>query len=131
MNIDRILLIDDSEIDNMVNKRVIEKCGLTKEVIVEQSAQQGIDYLKSIDENRAEDLPDIIFLDIRMPDIDGFGFLELFRNLPEYIHNRVNIVMLSSSIDSEDYRKANESKFVKDYINKPLKKEVIEKLHNS
>ena len=125
MNLDIALLIDDSDIDNMVNKRVVQKAGLSSDITVKNSAQSAIEYLKEIAENDTERIPGVIFLDIRMPQIDGFGFLELFEELPEAIHNKSEIVMLSSSIDAADYRKAMDNRFVKQFLNKPLHKESV------
>ncbi|TVQ12181.1 MAG: response regulator [Bacteroidetes bacterium] len=125
MNLEIALLIDDSDIDNMVNKRVVQKAGLSSDITVKNSAQSAIDYLKEIAENDTERIPGVIFLDIRMPQIDGFGFLELFEELPDVIHNKSEIVMLSSSIDAADYSKAMENRFVKQFFNKPLHKESV------
>lgn len=125
MNLEIVLLIDDSDIDNMVNKRVVQKAGLSSDITVKNSAQSAIDYLKEISENDTDRIPGVIFLDIRMPQIDGFGFLELFEELPENIHAKSEIVMLSSSIDAADYSKAMDNRFVKQFLNKPLQKELV------
>ncbi len=130
MDLDKVLLIDDSEIDNMVNKRVIDKTGLSSVVVVRNSAQSAIDYLLDISVSNRELIPEVIFLDIRMPEIDGFGFLELFENLPQAVHSKSKIVMLSSSIDAEDYKKAMDNRFVKQFLNKPLHKESVLNLTN-
>jgi CheY-like chemotaxis protein len=130
MNLDIVLLIDDSDIDSMVNKRVIEKAGLSSVVVARNSAQSAYEYLMEISSTKAEMIPDVVFLDIRMPEMDGFGFLELFENLPESIHSKSKIVMLSSSIDSEDYKKAMDNRFVKQFLNKPLHKESVINLTN-
>lgn len=125
MNLEIVLLIDDSDIDNMVNKRVVQKAGLSSDITVKNSAQSAFDYLKEISENDTERIPGVIFLDIRMPQIDGFGFLELFEELPEVIHSKSEIVMLSSSIDAADYSKAMDNRFVKQFLNKPLQKDLV------
>lgn len=130
MNLDIVLLIDDSDIDNMVNKRVVQKAGLSIDITVRNSAQSAIDYLKDIAENDKERIPGVIFLDIRMPQIDGFGFLELFEELPSSIHQKSEIVMLSSSIDAADYQKAMDNRFVKQFLNKPLQKDAVINLEN-
>ncbi len=126
MEIKNILLVDDSDIDNMVNKRVIMKAGYTEQVTVKISAQAALDYLSECSNDQSSMIPDLILLDIRMPEIDGFGFLERFEKLPGQIHQKANIVMLSSSIDAEDIRRAEENRFVKKFVNKPLKKETID-----
>ncbi|MFW5758999.1 MAG: response regulator, partial [Bacteroidota bacterium] len=114
--------------DNMVNKRVILKAGYTEQVTVKISAQSALGYLSECSSDQSKIMPDLILLDIRMPEIDGFGFLERFEKLPDQIHQKVNIVMLSSSIDAEDFRRAEENRFVKKFVNKPLKKETIDML---
>lgn len=126
MNLEKVLLIDDSDIDNMVNKKVIEKAGFSKTIVVKKSAESALDYLKDLSANYPADIPDVIFLDIRMPETDGFGFLEKYESLPETITAKSVIVMLSSSIDQEDYNKALANKFVRLFLNKPLKKENVE-----
>ena len=83
MKLEKVLLIDDSDIDNMVNKKVIEKTGVAKTIVIKKSAQSALDYLKDLSLNASDDIPDVIFLDIRMPEIDGFGFLEKYEN-PEW-----------------------------------------------
>ncbi len=130
MRLEKVLLIDDSDIDNMVNKRVVEKAGLSSHIVVKNSAELAYNYLKELTVDGQEQIPDVIFLDIRMPEIDGFGFLEMFDSLPEVIHKQTKIVMLSSSIDAEDYKKAMDNRFVKQFLNKPLQKEAVINLVN-
>jgi len=126
MKLEKVLLIDDSDIDNMVNKKVIEKTGVAKTIVIKKSAQSALDYLKDLSLNASDDIPDVIFLDIRMPEIDGFGFLEKYENLPEAVKGKIAIIMLSSSIDQDDYNRALANKYVRFFLNKPLKKENIE-----
>src|SRR5687768_4631121 len=119
-----VLLIDDNPIDNLVNQKLIERANLAESIIVKDSAVSAMEYLKSHCD-KPESLPDTIFLDIRMPEMDGFQFLEEFDKLPAEVTSRVTIYMLSSSIDPKDISRANENKYVAKFLTKPLS---IEKL---
>jgi CheY-like chemotaxis protein len=128
MAVERLLLIDDSDIDNMVNKKMVEKYGFATNIVVKKSAQAGLDYLMQTLEMDANALPEVIFLDIRMPEIDGFGFLERYEFLDARIRQSCRIVMLSSSIDADDFRRAMENPYVIHFINKPLTQKALDEL---
>lgn len=130
MVLEKVLLIDDSDIDNLVNRKVVENAALSKSITVKKSAVSAFDWLKETAVSEPENIPDLIFLDIRMPEIDGFGFLDMFNKLPDIIHHKTKIVMLSSSIDAEDYKRAIDNPFVIHFLNKPLNKEAVLKISN-
>lgn len=126
--IEFLLMIDDSEIDNMVHKKVVQKAAFAKDIAIKKSAMSALEYLNEIIEKSPEKVPNLIFLDIRMPEMDGFGFLAEFNKLPSIILQKTKIIMLSSSIDAEDHKKANESPYVIKFINKPLKTTDLESI---
>jgi CheY-like chemotaxis protein len=123
----KVLIIDDSETDRYVAKRMIEKYKFSHEIVVQESATNALLYLQSI-EITPEELPEFIFLDIRMPEMDGFGFLEEFKKLSDTTKAKCTIVMLSTSLDAEDLERAKSNPLVNRFVNKPLDKEKMETL---
>ena len=121
----KVLVIDDSETDRYVAKRMIQKYNFAEDIVVQESATKALIYLQTL-ESTPEELPQFIFLDIRMPEMDGFGFLEEFKKLNETIKSTCVIVMLSTSLDADDLKKAEENPFVNRFMNKPLDKEKME-----
>lgn len=124
-NIDQIVLIDDSEIDLFIQKRFLEVVDFGKRFSTFESAQIALDWLQTI---KKDDLPYLIFLDLNMPDVDGFSFLLQFSLLPEPIRSRVKIVILTSSNSQFDLDKALAFENVVHFITKPLKQSDISML---
>ena len=123
----KVMVIDDSETDRYVASYNIKRHGFAEEVIVKEAAMDALEYLRSV-VNTPEELPQFIFLDIRMPEMDGFDFLKEYEKLPEVIQKKCIIMMLSSSLDPEDYERAASSKFVNGFLSKPLDKEKLNEL---
>ncbi len=123
----KALIIDDNEIDRFVAKRMLEKRFFCEEVVLIESAPKALSYLKSM-EHTPEELPQFIFLDIRMPEMDGFGFLDEYEKLPASLRSHCIMLMLSSSLDASDHERALKSPYVKRFINKPLDSQNIESL---
>ena len=113
------MLIDEDEIDNIINQKIIESNNFSEKVQVFQTGSEALDFLRS-NAKIAENLPDLIFLDINMPIMDGFQFLEEFEKLDTQILDKSKIIMLSSSISPRDIDRAASNRFVKKYLNKPL-----------
>src|SRR4051812_21111340 len=103
-----VLLIDDNEIDILVNKKVLENEKFAGQVSSVTSASDALKTLKSSAVNNT--LPDLIFLDIVMPHMDGFGFLDEFAKLTEDITKTCKIIMLSTSESFKDLNRANKSR---------------------
>jgi CheY-like chemotaxis protein len=123
----KVMIIDDNEIDRYVCEKASKKFHLSEEVIKAESAKDGLEYL-SAHENEPSALPDLIFLDINMPEMNGFEFLEAYKELPEVVKRKCIIVMLTTSSHIEDKERANASSYVKGYLNKPLNEEKLRTL---
>jgi CheY-like chemotaxis protein len=122
--LNHVMLIDDSDIDNYVNEKVLRNNKIGEIIVTKKSAEEALEYLGEL-KNSPEEFPDIIFLDIRMPVMDGFGFLERFDLLPENVKKKCKIFMLSSSNDPADVERANKNPYVIKYFTKPLKDDML------
>lgn len=125
---DRAMVIDDSELDNYVSKVTIETAQFAKGTYVHTTAKSALEFLVNLGKTRQLDssiFPQVIFVDLNMPEMDGFQFLHYYKSFVETYSLRTKIVVLTSSIRSEDeYRvKAIDPAII--YVRKPI---TIEKL---
>jgi CheY-like chemotaxis protein len=123
MRHEKVMLIDDNSMENFINKRLIESCDFSAEVIVCSSGQEALKHLQS------GNIPSLIFLDINMPEMDGFQFLDMFESLEDKIHRTCKVVMLSTSESFKDLNRANKNRFVKKFLNKPLTVDVLKAIN--
>ena len=117
-----ILIVDDSETDRYLLKRVIQKTELVANIFESDNGQEALDLLNDYDSNKSkygESFPPLlVFLDINMPLVDGFEFLEQFSKLrtTQKDYESMVIILLSSSEHADDKRKAFAYDYVHDYI---------------
>ncbi|MBT1704701.1 response regulator [Chryseosolibacter indicus] len=124
--VEKTVLIDDSDIDLFIQRRFLEVYGFSSKLIVYKSAKEALNWLQKLN---GEAPPDVIFLDLNMPDVDGFGFLKGFESLEDGIKGKTRIVVLTSSNSLQDRKMAFENKNVIHFITKPLKQSDIEELN--
>jgi len=124
----RVLLIDDNDIDNFINERMITTTSFSQGVVVKSTAEAALDYLKK-NAGISDQLPQVIFLDLNMPVMDGFGFLGEYESLPDSIKKSCKIIVLSSSISPEDINRASTNPYVSKYINKPLNEKYLDAIN--
>jgi len=116
------LLIDDNYIDNFVTRKILEGGNFAETITVVRSATEAINFLR---EGTVK--PDVIFLDVRMPLMSGFEFLEEFDKI-NIDKSNIRIFMLSSSLDPVDMRKSTDNKYITQFIHKPLTIKALEEL---
>ncbi|WP_026753421.1 response regulator [Sediminibacter sp. Hel_I_10] len=114
-----IYVIDDDEIHQFTMKKLLSMLGLSNHVTKFRNGEEAITFLKTQTENKKY-LPDIIYLDINMPIMNGFEFLEEFSKLKSRLAKQVKIYMVSSSVDDVDIKKAIENKEIVSYLTKPI-----------
>ena len=118
-------IIDDDAIFVLVLKKILCKLNIFNEIINIRNGQEALNILSNNYYN-FEPLPDLIYLDINMPVLNGWQFLEELEKLP--FADQLNIYIISSTIDLEEIEKAKQFVSVKNFISKPIKKEDIIKL---
>lgn len=121
----KLLVIDDDDINIFIIKKIVEKTGYNVEMISKTNGQIAIDYLAGV-VSSAEQLPQLILIDINMPVLNGWEFLEAYEKLG--IAQSVDMYMLSSSVYENDIEKAKTYSTVKGFISKPLSIERLTEL---
>ena len=125
---DLVMLIDDNDTYNFINRRILEKKQFAKTVEVQSSGIGALSYLEENLESPGK-LPDIIFLDIKMPLMNGHEFLFKLEQISDTVNGtKCKVVMLSSSGEEEDIRQSNEFPSVINYLQKPLTSEALDRL---
>ena len=127
--LNKLLLVDDDEVTITICRIVLSKAGFAKEIDIAKHGQQALDYLESLSKTNSHQ-PGLILLDLNMPVMDGWDFLDNYMKSYASIFRETKIVILSSSINPEDFKKADQYPAVINFINKPLTNQRVEELKN-
>lgn len=120
----RIMLIDDEKMDQMIYRRVLSRSGYASSVEGFPTAMAALEHLR----NPANARPDIIFLDINMPRMDGFEFLDAAISEFGADFTKAIVIMLTTSLNREDKERAAQYDVVKEFVNKPLSSSLLQQL---
>jgi len=124
-----VLLIDDDEPTNFINKKIIQSSGFVEDIHVAHGGQEALHFLNRKGNQVHEfPIPELIFLDINMPAMDGWEFLAHYKNIENLQTERIVIIMLTTSLNPDDEVRAKEIKEVSEYKNKPLTSQIIEEV---
>jgi len=127
--IGKVMLVDDNDTDNFISRRIIEITKFADDVIVKNSGKGALDYLREY-ENSVEELPDIIFLDINMPIVDGFVFLYEYEKFGNLVKDKCRVIILSSSDNKRDIDKIVNNDYVIKFVTKPLTEKTLEEIQH-
>ena len=125
-----VMLVDDNDTDNFISKRIIEITKFAEDVEIKNSGKSALEYLEEHKDDVLK-LPDIIFLDINMPIVDGFVFLYEFEKFNETIRNKCKVIILSSSDNKRDIDKIVNNDHVLKFVTKPLTENALSEIRLS
>lgn len=118
-----VLLVDDDKVTNLMHSRLLRKLGLAERIEVATDGMAALERLESLGENAKP--PEIIFLDLNMPRMNGFEFLDAYKRFPEALKRDQDIVMLSTSILHDDRKRAEADPDVRRFVVKPIRQNTL------
>ena len=129
LNTRSIMLIDDESIDNFINEKILQLSGFNGEVNIQHGSTRALEYFKIIvADNRFTRLPDFIFLDIYMPMMDGYQFLDSLLLLSPVFQN-IKVVILTASVNPSDKERSKLYSQIVAHHQKPLTSEILNELN--
>ena len=123
----RVLLIDDYEADNFMHEMLFEEMGCADEIVVKLNGREALDYLTTPQQGQLP-RPDLICLDINMPVMNGWEFIEAYDALDEDMRGGVVLMMLTTSLNPDDRARAEQRGCIADFVSKPLTRDSLANL---
>jgi CheY-like chemotaxis protein len=121
----KALLVDDDSICNFLNTKMLQRLGFMNDIHTASNGREALELLSEYSE-RSKDFPDVILLDLNMPVMDGFAFLEAFQKLQLENINKIKIIIATSSNNPQDISRAKQMGISR-YLTKPLQEESLSK----
>jgi len=125
--VNKVMLVDDNEVDTFVNVKVLQFNDFCKETVDFTTAEEALEFLRVCEKDMTQ-LPEVILLDLNMPIKSGYLFLDEFQKLDAAIHEKCKVVILTSSENFKDRYLTENHPMVYDFFNKPLLDENLESL---
>lgn len=123
----RVMIIDDNELDIYITNKLVTNNYLAEQVLEYTSAEEALEYLIG-NRDQPENLPNLIFLDIYMPRMDGFEFIDKINELDDVIKSHCTICVVSSTVSHYDIHKVKIEKGIPLFTSKPITKDFIASL---
>jgi CheY-like chemotaxis protein len=123
-----IMLLDDDDIANFLNRKLIDVCNFSKEVQVNNKPLEALAFVKQLVESNSANYPEVFFIDLNMPVMNGFEFLEQLKNLLGNKFNESKIAVLTSSVDPSDKNKVTRISQNVLFFNKPLTEKMLDSI---
>ena len=124
---EKVMIIDDNNIDLYITKRLIIKTNFGKKVLEFVDANEALNYLEDNQDNISQ-MPQIIFIDIYVPEMSGFEFMESYDKLPATLKKYCKVYIISSTIDEHDIERSRLDKNLTAFQVKPVSKEFLESI---
>ncbi|MCU0444046.1 MAG: response regulator [Microscillaceae bacterium] len=126
--ISKVLVVDDNEIDTLICAKVIESHRLAKEVVVHNQPQEALNYLIGLAQTHPDQFPDLIFLDLNMPVMDGWDFLQEYKKILVSISKKVILMVTSCTTDYKDFAEIKKHQEISGFMDKPITADKLKKI---
>lgn len=120
-----VLLVDDDSTTNFLHRKLLERLGVAEHIVVALNGQEALEVLLAQCHQQPAGQPVLVFLDVNMPVMNGIQFLEAYHLLPLAQQCAVVIIMLTTSVHTEDLQRVNQLP-VADFLSKPLTQQHVE-----